>query len=124
MSKWHNTRRINGNIRQIIARLIMAGFVIQAEKTKAISSGGKQIVTIGRYRTAVPDPSKGYCIIRYTKQCKSGEETFFNDLGAWYAANWFADFVGLDIAHGAARECMNRHNLDPSRYGVKSTERA
>lgn len=78
------------NVQQEIARAIQSRVVVTVTKTKQRSEGGRQLVSVGPYQTAVPDRSKKYAVI--TKN-----DVLFSS-GATTAAQTFVEFVGRDLA--------------------------
>ena len=78
------------NVQQEIAKAIQANIIVTVTKTKSLLEGGKQLVSVGRYRTAVPEVGKKYAVI--TKN-----DALFSSM-AVNAAKHFVEFVGRDIA--------------------------
>ena len=86
-------------VQQSIAEAIRQGCVVMTHKTKARSLGGRQLVSIGPYRTAV---SKGK---RYAVITKNDQAEF---LTAQTAAQHFVEFVGRDRAWDALQRKCNK----------------
>lgn len=81
------------NVQQEIARAIQARVVVTVTKTKGRLEGGRQLVSVGPYQTAVPERSKKFAVI--TKN-----DVLFSS-GAATAAQTFVHFVGRDMAWDA-----------------------
>lgn len=81
------------NVQQEIARAIAAKLIIQTTKTKGRLEGGRQLVSIGPYVTAVPEIGKKYVIIfkngvAFSSTAVSAAKTFIEFVGrqqAWDA---------------------------------------
>lgn len=78
------------NVQQEISRAIQAKIVVSVTKTKGRLDGGRQLVSIGPYHTAVPEVGKRYAVI--TKNAVVYASTGVT------AAKEFIEFVGRDIA--------------------------
>ena len=81
------------NINEVIARMITEGRVIMTIKTKSRDRGGKQVVSVGPYRTACGP--RRFAMIGKTEDVIT--------LAAWDAAKAFIAFVGRDHAREAVR---------------------
>ena len=103
------------NIQEIVTRLVQAGHVLQCEKTKSLQDGGKQVVTVGKYGTAVPDPTRAYAMFRY----HGSRQWEDYGIAAIDIAQAFVSFVGRDIARRTARDYIISRGLKPQAYGVK-----
>jgi hypothetical protein len=77
-----------------IAQAISQGHIVMTYKTKARLSGGKQLVSVGPYRTACGE--KTYAVIS-----NRGDDGFYTTPNL--AAADFVDFVGRDIAWEALK---------------------
>ena len=84
-----------------VQKHIQAGGVVLAEKTKAIVYGGKHLVSVGPYRTAVPDKNKRFAVL-YTGKRPEAFHTSYHP-GAYLAAHEFVTFCGNDIIANSAR---------------------
>ncbi|QCO07300.1 hypothetical protein [Azospirillum argentinense] len=82
------------NIRLIVAEKIRnARKPLTVTKVKLAVEGGKHTMTIGRYKTAVPDQNKRYAIFCYGRNVlPHRREMFFRS--AADAAVWLIDFCG------------------------------
>jgi hypothetical protein len=79
-------------VQREIAQLIARGCVVMTQKTKLAHEGGRQLVSVGPYRTAVGP--KRFAVI-------TGRGSF-ERLSAITAAKDFVDFVGRARAGEAA----------------------
>jgi hypothetical protein len=77
-----------------IAKAIVAGRIIMTYKTKAQHLGGKQLVSVGPYRTATGE--KKFAVLS-----NKSEDGFYTT--PILAAQDFVAFVGRDIAWEAMR---------------------
>jgi hypothetical protein len=77
-----------------IAKAIAAGRIIMTYKVKARTQGGKQLISVGPYRTATGE--KKYAVLS-----NKSEDGFYTT--PVLAATDFVDFVGRDIAWDALR---------------------
>lgn len=82
------------NIRLIVAdKIRTARKPLAMTKVKLAAEGGKHTMTIGRYKTAVPDQTKRYVIFCYGRNVlPHRREMFFGS--ATDAACWLLDFCG------------------------------
>ncbi len=82
------------NIRLIVAEKIRnARKPLTVTKVKLAAEGGKHTMTIGPYKTAVPDQAKRYAIFCYGRNVlPHRREMFFRS--AVDAAVWLIDFCG------------------------------
>jgi hypothetical protein len=79
-------------VQKEIAGLIRRGCVVMVQKTKPRDEGGRQLVSVGPYRTAVG--SRGFALITKRNQFAYGS--------AVTAAKRFVEFVGRARAGEAA----------------------
>jgi hypothetical protein len=80
-----------------IAKAIAAGRVIMTYKVKARIYGGKQLVSVGPYRTAVGE--RKFAILS-----NKSEDGFYTT--PLLAAQDFVAFVGRDVAWEAVRKAL------------------
>lgn len=73
---------------------ILKGGVVLAHKTKSITNGGKHFVSVGSYRTAVPDNSKRFAVLYTGKRPEAHHDSFHS--GSYWAAHEFVTFIGND----------------------------
>ncbi len=52
-----------GSLAQQVARAITGGKILLVERVRNRHNGGKQFISVGRYRTAVPDPMREFACI-------------------------------------------------------------
>lgn len=86
---------------ETITEDIKRGCVVMTYKTKPRTpsgGGGRQLVSVGPYRTAVPGP-------RYAVIGRGWDHTYPS---ARSAAQAFVNFVGRDVAWNAKRRCRSR----------------
>lgn len=85
-----------------VSQAIAAGCTLMTYKTKLREEGGRQLVSVGPYRTAVPRKGKRYALITKQDQREYGS--------AVGAAQAFIEFVGRDHAWEALRKkkCLRR----------------
>lgn len=82
------------NVQLEVQKAIISGLVVMCTKTKQASSGGRQLVSVGRYKTAT-SASRKYAIITKHDADEYGS--------AVTAAQEFVAFVGRDHAWDAVR---------------------
>ncbi len=85
-------------IQSEVAQLIRRGCVVMTTKTKPAAHGGRQLVSVGPYRTAVG--SRGFTLITKHDQLEYGS--------AITAAKRFIEFVGRGRAGEAALKAANK----------------
>ena len=85
------------DVQQTVVKALQKGLVLSTEKTKARSEGGKQTVTVGPRRTAVPDGCP-YQVIYWRK----GAQVQDAYRSVYDLARAFIAFVGRDLAYAAA----------------------
>lgn len=76
-----------------ITKLLVQGKVIMTYKTKSKADGGKQLVSVGPYRSAIKDTSRKFVLIMGTREIYSPSAT--------HLAKEFVAFVGRDLAWDA-----------------------
>ncbi len=86
-------------IQSEVSSLIQRGCVVMVTKTKPRDQGGRQLVSVGPYRTAT-SRSKSYALITKHDQLEYGS--------AITAAKRFIEFVGRGRAGEAALKAANR----------------
>lgn len=87
-----------------IQKLIIAGNILSCTKVKWLPLG-KCELTLGKYRTAVPQEHQKYALFI------NNEPKFFPDAAS--AARYFIDFAGRPIATDAYKRVANKaaHNI-------------
>lgn len=78
----------------VTERISTARRPLTITKVKLAGDGGKHTMTVGRYRTAVPDKARRYAIFCYGRHVPlKRREMFFQSAGD--AARWLIDFCGV-----------------------------
>ena len=98
---WASMMPKKGPMRQIqaeVSNLIRRGCIVMTHKTKLAHEGGRQLVSVGPYRTAVG--GRGYALITKRDQHEYGS--------AITAAKRFIEFVGRARAGEAALRAASR----------------
>jgi len=83
--------------KELVAKVqnhIQKGGVVLADKTKAVIYGGKHLVSVGPFRTAVPDKNKRFAVLYTGKRPEAHHNSYH--IGAYWAAHEFVSFVGND----------------------------
>lgn len=83
--------------KELVAKVqkhIQNGEVVLADKTKAIIYGGKHLVSVGPYRTAVLDKNKRFAVLYTGKRIEAHHNSYHP--GAYRAAHEFVSFIGND----------------------------
>ena len=92
------------NVQQTVVKAMQRGLILTTEKVKPLTDGGKQVVTVGPRRTAIPDGCP-YQMICWRRGGVQVEDAYRS---AQDAARDFVAFIGRDGAWRAAQRALTQ----------------